>query len=368
MAVQTTPITGESGASDSLLASSISGDVDFEIRTPGGKGGLVRDAYAYASGGGGGGCCITGTIPADQIAAVGNGSIQVTWDANGGSFGAVLVTLAGDQFTYALNAEYGHDAPSPGGPDNGYGGDPANIAYDDASWASALFPGGTGGVSDDIDGGGGAAGGAIGITNGVFNDGVAGDSSGSGGNGGAGQDDLAGNGGQGGVAAGSSAPGDGSPMGGGGGGHFNSEGSGGAGGDGQVVLTYTPATLPVITSNGGGPTAAVSVLEGNTSVTTVQGTGSNGMVYSVDGGDDGGTFVIDSATGELSFLVPPDFEMPTDSGADNVYNVTVAATNDVGATFQAIAVTVTNDSGDDGGGSMPPCNNRLDLGAGPLSV
>ena len=32
-------------------------------------------------------------------------------------------------------------------------------------------------------------------------------------------------------------------------------------------------------------------------------------------------FQLDSSTGELFFLTPPDFEMPLDAGGDNVYDV-----------------------------------------------
>ena len=44
-------------------------------------------------------------------------------------------------------------------------------------------------------------------------------------------------------------------------------------------------------------------------------------------GTDAGDFNIDSGTGVLSFANRPNFEIPADSGGDNVYNVTVRVTD-----------------------------------------
>ena len=46
--------------------------------------------------------------------------------------------------------------------------------------------------------------------------------------------------------------------------------------------------------------------------------------------------------GALTFVAAPDFEAPTDAGGDNVYDVTVSATDGTFTDSQAIAVTVTN--------------------------
>ena len=59
------------------------------------------------------------------------------------------------------------------------------------------------------------------------------------------------------------------------------------------------------------------------------------------GGDDPAKFSI-TGGGELSFLAPPDFETPTDANGDNVYVVTVQASDGAGGTAtQTISVTVT---------------------------
>ena len=46
---------------------------------------------------------------------------------------------------------------------------------------------------------------------------------------------------------------------------------------------------------------------------------------------------------ELAFKAMPDFEMPADAGGNNVYNITVTATDSDGQTdMKAVTVTVTN--------------------------
>jgi hypothetical protein len=40
------------------------------------------------------------------------------------------------------------------------------------------------------------------------------------------------------------------------------------------------------------------------------------------GGPDAGKFTIDASTGALSFIKAPNFELPTEAGGNNVYDVT----------------------------------------------
>ena len=88
---------------------------------------------------------------------------------------------------------------------------------------------------------------------------------------------------------------------------------------------------------------AVSVQENNTTVTTLDA----GYVtqYSIVGGVDASKFSISGST--LRFISAPDYEVPTDSGTNNIYDVTVRATNPAGFADRSIAVTVTNDLADD---------------------
>jgi hypothetical protein len=116
----------------------------------------------------------------------------------------------------------------------------------------------------------------------------------------------------------------------------------------DLAVTGTGTTAPVITSNGGGATAAISVTENSTAVTTVVATDADvgqTLAYTITGGADAAQFSIDAATGVLTFVSAPDFEVPTDGGTNNVYDLIVTATDDgipVGTKTQSIAVTVTN--------------------------
>ena len=105
-------------------------------------------------------------------------------------------------------------------------------------------------------------------------------------------------------------------------------------------------SMPTITSNGGGASTTVSVTENTTTVTTVTATDANAgqtLSYSIVGGADAAKFTINSSTGSLSFATTPNYESPSDSGGNNIYDVTVQVSDGVGGTdTQAIAVTVTN--------------------------
>ena len=114
--------------------------------------------------------------------------------------------------------------------------------------------------------------------------------------------------------------------------------------------TYTVDNAPpTITSNGGGDTAAVSIAENTTAVTTVTATDPDvgqTLSYSIIGGADASKFTIGSSTGALSFVTAPNFELPTDAGGNNVYDVIVQASDGHGGIdTQAIAVSVQNVAG-----------------------
>ena len=102
---------------------------------------------------------------------------------------------------------------------------------------------------------------------------------------------------------------------------------------------------PSITSNGGGATASLSVAENQTVVTTLSGSDPDAITvlsYSVVGGADQASFQVDGFTGVLTFLSVPDFENPTDAGADNGYDVTVRASDGSLHFEQTLTVTVTD--------------------------
>ena len=116
-----------------------------------------------------------------------------------------------------------------------------------------------------------------------------------------------------------------------------------------VAVTVTDVNeAPVITSNGGGDSAAISVAENSSAVTTVTATApAPGVtrVFSIVGGSDSARFTINAASGVLSFVAAPDFEAPTDAGANNVYDVVVQVADGAFTDTQALAVTVTNVAG-----------------------
>jgi hypothetical protein len=114
-----------------------------------------------------------------------------------------------------------------------------------------------------------------------------------------------------------------------------------------TLLASQANSAPIITSNGGGATAAINVAENTTSITTVTATDTDlpaqTLTFSIVGGADQGKFSIDSNTGLLTFGTTPNFELPGDVGGNNVYDVTVQVSDGNGGTdSQAISVTVTN--------------------------
>ena len=91
--------------------------------------------------------------------------------------------------------------------------------------------------------------------------------------------------------------------------------------------------------------AAVNVEENGTAVATIAASDVDGdaVTFSIAGGADAASFEIDAATGALRFVSAPDFEAPGDVGGDNVYEVTVAASDGQGGSDEAdLAVTVAD--------------------------
>ena len=109
----------------------------------------------------------------------------------------------------------------------------------------------------------------------------------------------------------------------------------------DVTVTVTPVNEhgPVVTGR-----ETLSLRE-NTAVTTglhtyraTDGDRDTSFIWSVEG-DDGDDFAIDD--GVLTFGAPPDYEQPADSDRDNVYEVTVVASDGTNRGTLGVAVTVT---------------------------
>ena len=70
--------------------------------------------------------------------------------------------------------------------------------------------------------------------------------------------------------------------------------------------------------------------------------GGGALSYAL-GGADALRFNINATTGAVSFNTAPNFEAPTDAGANNVYDITVSASDGVNTSLaQAVAITVTD--------------------------
>ena len=113
-----------------------------------------------------------------------------------------------------------------------------------------------------------------------------------------------------------------------------------------IAVNRVNDNTPIISSNGGGATAAINVAENITSVATVVASDADlptpTLNYSIVGGADSAKFTINSSTGALAFASAPDFETPTDSGSNNVYDVVVRASDGTNFDDQSLAITITN--------------------------
>tara|TARA_Y100000768_G_C23986375_1_gene689103 strand:- start:520 stop:4182 length:3663 start_codon:yes stop_codon:yes gene_type:complete len=118
------------------------------------------------------------------------------------------------------------------------------------------------------------------------------------------------------------------------------DGKGGSASSSVTISVNALQDPPTIDSD-----STVSVEENNTIVLSVSGNDvdQDTLVYSISGGSDGDLFQIDSSSGELSFLNKADFEQPSDTDTNNLYEVEVTVDDGNGNTVsQNLVVTVTN--------------------------
>ncbi len=108
-------------------------------------------------------------------------------------------------------------------------------------------------------------------------------------------------------------------------------GQGGGGGGGTN-------TAPVITS-AANATADEGITAPAYRVTATDADG-NTITFSITGGADAARFSISASTGDVTFLVPPDFEAPTDSNGDNVDQITVGASDGTAQATLTVSITV----------------------------
>lgn len=117
------------------------------------------------------------------------------------------------------------------------------------------------------------------------------------------------------------------------------DGSGIATSDTFAWIVTNSNDVPIMPADTG-----VNVAENTTAVGTFAGTDPDSgdtLTYSLTGADAAG-FSIDSTTGEVTFLAAPNFELPGDASGDNIYDLTVVATDDgTGNLTDSQNVTVT---------------------------
>ena len=113
---------------------------------------------------------------------------------------------------------------------------------------------------------------------------------------------------------------------------------GGGGSGGSATLANTPPDLSGLID--------YSVDENTSLVTTFQATDPDGdsVSYSV-AGEDASAFTIGAESGELVFRTAPDFENPGDSNSDNIYSISVSASDGRASSTLGVTVSVIDVAG-----------------------
>ena len=117
--------------------------------------------------------------------------------------------------------------------------------------------------------------------------------------------------------------------------------------DGALTSTG-PVTLTVFDRNEAPQivTRTLTADENDVFAGTVQAVDPDGddVAYAIAGGPDAALFSIDTASGALVFASAPDFEAPADANGDNVYRVTVSASDGTLTTSGTLGITVRDAS------------------------
>ena len=137
-------------------------------------------------------------------------------------------------------------------------------------------------------------------------------------------------------------------------------GGGGGGGDGYSPTPTVNLNSPPAIENS---VFNVSVIENQVSAFTILAFDSDGdtLTYSLSGADS--SLMSVTSNGVVTFNIAPDFENPSDSNADNVYEVTATVSDGSLSDTKNFMVTVTNDTSDDV--TTEGMDGTL-LGAGPI--
>jgi len=100
--------------------------------------------------------------------------------------------------------------------------------------------------------------------------------------------------------------------------------------------------------------------ENSSEITTIQSTDAEGdnITYSIEGSDSG-LMTIGSISGELSFISPPDYENPQDGNQDNIYEVTIIASDGSLSSSLGIIVSINDVLEGMGGSNMLVIGNSF---------
>ncbi len=114
----------------------------------------------------------------------------------------------------------------------------------------------------------------------------------------------------------------------------------------NFAITPVNDQVPIITSNGGGATANISIAENSTVITSVTALDgdlpSQTITFTIFGGADSALFSINSSTGALTFVSGRNRESHTDADSNGIYEVIVQASDGSLTDTQAISVTITD--------------------------
>ncbi len=99
------------------------------------------------------------------------------------------------------------------------------------------------------------------------------------------------------------------------------------------------STLPVFTSPA---TASARENQASAYMAVAMDADGDSLRYSLSG-TDAALFTINADTGEVRFIAVSDFEAPGDDGGDNVYDITVTASDGTNSTNHNVAITVTDE-------------------------
>lgn len=105
-------------------------------------------------------------------------------------------------------------------------------------------------------------------------------------------------------------------------------------------LALSLGAAPVITSG-----ATYTVNENTSTVGTIAATDADAgtvLTYRIVGGADAARFQINASTGALRFAASPNFESPTDTDANNLYQVVVGASDGTYEAARALTISVVN--------------------------